>query len=134
MLTWDEVIRRADHGNVEPPRRVEKTDDERRAQLDPAAYQVTRHAATERAFSSDMCSLFGPGRYACVCCGELLFDAAEKFESGTGWPSFTQPITDDVVGTPPNWLSLGYGTDVATPTAQDLFDEAMRSKRKLPYL
>jgi hypothetical protein len=46
----------------------------------------------------------------------------------------TQAITDDVVGTPPNWLSLGYGTDVATPTAQDLFDEAMRSKRKLPYL
>ena len=97
MLTWDEVIRRADHGNVEPPRRVEKTDDEWRAQLDPAAYQVTRHAATERAFSSDMCSLFGPGRYACVCCGELLFDAAEKFESGTGWPSFTQPATPDVV-------------------------------------
>lgn len=97
MLTWDEIIRRADAGNVEPPRRVEKTDDEWRAQLSPASYQVTRHAATERAFSSDMCSRFEPGRYECVCCGTLLFDADQKFESGTGWPSFTQPVTDDVI-------------------------------------
>jgi len=39
-----------------------------------------------------MCGLFEPGRYACACCDEPLFDAAEKFESGTGWPSFTQPV------------------------------------------
>lgn len=97
MLTWTEVIRRADEGNVAPPRRVERSDDEWRAQLDPVTYQVTRRAATERPFSDEMCSRFEPGRYACVCCDTLLFDAAEKFESGTGWPSFTQPIADDVI-------------------------------------
>lgn len=97
MLTWNEVLRRADEGNVPPPQRVERTDEEWRAQLDPVAYQVTRHAATERPFSNDMCSQFEPGLYSCVCCDTLLFDAAEKFESGTGWPSFTHPITDDVI-------------------------------------
>jgi len=54
-------------------------------------------ARTERAFSSEMCSRFEPGRYACVCCGTLLFDASTKFESGTGWPSFTQPAADDAI-------------------------------------
>jgi peptide-methionine (R)-S-oxide reductase len=97
MTTWNDVIRSAELGNATPPRRVERTDDEWRAMLDPLAYQVTRHAGTERAFSSDMCSRFEPGTYECVCCSTLLFDAAEKFESGTGWPSFTQPVADDVI-------------------------------------
>ncbi len=44
-----------------------------------------------------MCSLFEPGRYACVCCGTMLFDSATKFESGSGWPSFDQPIADNVI-------------------------------------
>ena len=52
---------------------------------------------TERPFSSEMCSRFEPGRYACACCGTALFDASEKFESGTGWPSFTAPVEDAVV-------------------------------------
>ena len=97
MTTWAEVVRQAEAGNVAPPHRVERSDDEWRAQLDPLAYQVTRRAATERPFSNDMCSRFEPGRYACVCCGTLLFDAATKFESGTGWPSFTAPVADDVI-------------------------------------
>jgi peptide-methionine (R)-S-oxide reductase len=97
MLTWSEIIRRADEGNVAPPRRVDRTAQEWRDLLDPVAFEVTRHAATERPFSSEMCSRFEPGRYGCVCCATLLFDASEKFESGTGWPSFTQPIADDVI-------------------------------------
>jgi methionine-R-sulfoxide reductase len=76
---------------------VEKTDDEWRAQLTPLSFDVTRRAGTERAFSNEMCNLFHPGKYECICCGTLLFDAAEKFDSGTGWPSFTQPVVDDVV-------------------------------------
>jgi len=96
-MTWNDVIRLSDEGNATPPRRVERTDEEWRAMLDPAAYQVTRHAGTERAFSSEMCSLFGPGQYECVCCQTLLFDASEKFESGTGWPSFTSPVAPDVI-------------------------------------
>jgi peptide-methionine (R)-S-oxide reductase len=92
MLDWTEVLRLARDGNLPPPRRVEKTDAEWRAALSPEVYRITRQAATERPFSSEMCGLFEPGRYGCACCGTLLFDAAEKFESGTGWPSFSQPL------------------------------------------
>jgi methionine-R-sulfoxide reductase len=91
-LTWADVIAIAREGNPAPERRVERTDEEWRARLTPEQYRVTRRAATERPFSSDMCSLFEPGLYACVCCETPLFDSEEKFESGTGWPSFTQPV------------------------------------------
>lgn len=97
MLTWKEVVRLAKEGNHPPPRTVRKTEAEWRAQLTPAEYHVTREHGTERAFSSEMCSRFEPGRYQCKCCGTLLFDAANKFESGTGWPSFTQPVSPDVI-------------------------------------
>lgn len=93
MLTWADISTFANSGNPEQPgRRVEHTDAEWRARLTPEQYQVTRRKGTERPFSSEMCSLFEPGRYACVCCDTPLFDAQEKFESGTGWPSFTQPV------------------------------------------
>jgi methionine-R-sulfoxide reductase len=97
MIDWKEVMRRAAGANPEPARHVEKTDEEWRAQLSAESYRVTRCAATERPFSSEMCSKFEPGIYACVCCGEQLFDAEKKFESGTGWPSFEQPIADAAV-------------------------------------
>ncbi len=97
LLTWAEVLEVAKSGNPAPDRRVEKTDEEWRAQLTPEQYRVTRGKGTERAFSSEMCSLLEPGRYACLCCDTLLFDSAEKFESGTGWPSFTQPVEPNAV-------------------------------------
>lgn len=97
MATWNDVIRQAEAGNAAPPRRVDKTEDEWRALLAPESFQVTRLAGTERAFSSDMCSTFEPGLYECVCCSTQLFDANEKFESGTGWPSFTRPVSENVV-------------------------------------
>ena len=97
MHDWNLVIERARDGNVAPDRRVHKSDAEWRAQLDPDVYRVTRQAATERAFSSGMCALFEPGTYGCACCGTPLFDAGTKFESGTGWPSFTAPLADNVV-------------------------------------
>ncbi len=97
MLTWKEVVDRAQKGNPAPPSRVIRDDAEWRAQLTPEQYAVTRQHGTERAFSSEMCSRFEPGRYACVGCGTLLFDGTTKFESGTGWPSFTQPASPDVV-------------------------------------
>jgi methionine-R-sulfoxide reductase len=92
MLNWADVLKMADHGNPDPSRRVEREDDEWRTRLTPDQYRVTRRKGTERPFSSEMCSLFEPGLYACVCCDTLLFDSEEKFESDTGWPSFTQPI------------------------------------------
>ena len=96
-IDWNEVLRRTKQGNATPPRRVEKSEDEWRAQLTPEQFAVTRRAGTERPFSSEMCRRVEPGRYACACCDTVLFDAGEKFDSGTGWPSFTQPAEDAVV-------------------------------------
>jgi methionine-R-sulfoxide reductase len=97
MLNWNDVLRFASRGNPEPERRVVKSAAEWRAQLTPEEYYVTREKGTERPFSSGMCALFEPGLYACVCCGTLLFDAQEKFDSGTGWPSFTQPCSGNAI-------------------------------------
>jgi methionine-R-sulfoxide reductase len=97
MLKWLDVLKLARHGNLEPDRKVVKSEAVWRAQLSPEQFYVTRQHGTERPFSSAMCSLFEPGLYACVCCDTLLFDASEKFESGTGWPSFTQPIKENAI-------------------------------------
>ena len=97
MLKWSDVLNYADNGTPTPGRKVTKTEEEWKAQLTEEEYRVTRLKGTERAFSSEMCSLFEPGRYQCVCCDTLLFDATEKFESGTGWPSFTQPLSENAV-------------------------------------
>jgi methionine-R-sulfoxide reductase len=95
MLNWREVLRLARDGTPPPEHRVVKSDAEWRAELSEDEYRVTRKAGTERAFSSQMCSLFEPGIYACRCCGTILFDAGRKFESGTGWPSFSEPVHPD---------------------------------------
>ncbi len=97
MLQWNDILKLAKNGAPAPERKVTKTDAEWRAQLTKEQYAVTRQAGTERPFSSEMCGLFEPGIYACVCCDTVLFDASEKFESGTGWPSFTQPIKENAI-------------------------------------
>lgn len=97
MLKWIDVIKIANHSNPAPDRKVIKTDSEWREILTEEQYRVTRLKGTERAHSSDMCTLFEPGKYECICCGTELFDSGEKFDSGTGWPSFTQPIKDNAV-------------------------------------
>ena len=79
-------------GRVEVPR-VVKTDAEWRQLLSPAAYEVTRHDGTERAFSGPYAESHGDGLYRCICCDLALFDSRTKFESGTGWPSFYKPIS-----------------------------------------
>ena len=97
MLTWNDILNFADNGNPEADTTVTKTDAEWREQLSDEIYRVTRQQGTERPFSSRMCSLFEPGRYACACCDTVLFNADEKFDSGTGLPSFTQPIKTNAV-------------------------------------
>ncbi len=97
MIDWNKSIELAKKGNHKPPRRVEKTEAQWKDQLSPEEFRVTRQHGTERAFSSDMCTAFEPGKYACLCCNTLLFDSAEKFDSGTGWPSFSQPVKEDVI-------------------------------------
>ncbi|KQS67891.1 hypothetical protein ASG39_05930 [Rhizobium sp. Leaf371] len=80
-----------------PGLKVVKSDAEWREQLTPDQYRVTRQHGTERAFSSPDFALGKPGTYRCVCCGKALYDARTKFDSGTGWPSFFQPLEPDAV-------------------------------------
>ena len=77
--------------------KIDKTDAEWRAQLSDLAYKVTRKHATERAFSHDNFPK-AEGTFRCVCCDAPLFDAATKFDSGTGWPSFYAPMDPEGVG------------------------------------
>lgn len=79
--------------------KITKTETEWRAQLDDIQYQVTRKHATEPAWSGKYAANKDPGIYNCVCCGEPLFDSETKYESGSGWPSFYKPLTDNVVET-----------------------------------
>lgn len=72
--------------------KVEKSDAEWRAQLDDVEYQVTRNAATERAFTGRYWDHWKDGTYRCVCCGEPLFQSTDKFDAGCGWPSYSKPI------------------------------------------
>jgi peptide-methionine (R)-S-oxide reductase len=77
--------------------KVTKTDAEWRDQLDPMEYQVTRHAATERAFTGKYWDHHEHGIYRCVCCNTPLFESDAKFESGCGWPSYFRALDPDKV-------------------------------------
>ena len=79
--------------------RVVKTDDEWRAQLSPEQYLIARGKGTERAFCGTLLDNKRDGVYSCVCCGLPLFASDSKFNSGTGWPSFFQPVAEENVTT-----------------------------------
>lgn len=72
-------------------RRVEKSEAEWKTQLAPMEFAVTRQAATERAFTGRYWDHHEDGTYRCICCGDELFASASKFDSGCGWPSFSEP-------------------------------------------
>jgi len=96
-INWNDVIHFASGHNPEPDRRVEKTKEEWKTMLTEEQYNVTRLKGTEKAHTGEFCSAHEPGLYACICCDTLLFDSRVKFESGTGWPSFTKPESDNVI-------------------------------------
>ncbi len=77
--------------------RVERSEAEWKARLDAETFRVTRKKGTERAFTGALWDEKRPGVYRCACCDLPLFDAAAKYESGTGWPSFWRPISEDRV-------------------------------------
>jgi peptide-methionine (R)-S-oxide reductase len=77
--------------------KVVKTDQEWRAQLTPEQFEITRRKGTERAFTGAYWNTKEDGIYQCVCCGQPLFDANAKFDSGTGWPSFLAPVAENNV-------------------------------------
>ena len=83
-------------GEVHGPKIV-KSDDEWKKQLSANAFGITRHDDTEVAFTGQYWNEHGKGLYRCICCGTALFDAQTKFDSGTGWPSFSQPVAEENV-------------------------------------
>jgi peptide-methionine (R)-S-oxide reductase len=88
--------------------KVMKTDAEWRAQLTPEQYRVTREKGTEYAYSGEYAQTKARGVYRCVCCGAELFSSDTKFESGTGWPSFYEPVSEENVSTKTDrtlWMS-----------------------------
>ena len=79
--------------------KLKKSDAEWRAELSDEQYHVTRQRGTERAFTGQYYKSKDPGTYTCVCCGQELFSSDTKYESGSGWPSFYQPIDKESVAT-----------------------------------
>ncbi|HYH80468.1 MAG TPA: peptide-methionine (R)-S-oxide reductase MsrB [Longimicrobium sp.] len=79
--------------------KISKSDREWQAQLTPEQYEITRQKGTERAFTGEYWNEHTPGTYRCVCCGQEVFRSGDKFESGSGWPSFVRPAVEDAVET-----------------------------------
>lgn len=79
--------------------KIHKTDEEWQKQLTPEQFRIARKAGTEPAFTGKYNASKEEGLYSCICCGNALFDSDDKFDSGTGWPSFTQPVAAENVDT-----------------------------------
>ncbi len=79
-------------------KKISKSEEEWRKQLTPEQYRVTRQKGTERPFTGEYYTFKGQGKYQCVCCGNDLFDSSTKYESGSGWPSFWAPVSEENVG------------------------------------
>jgi peptide-methionine (R)-S-oxide reductase len=92
--------------------KIEKTDEQWREELTPEQYEVTRKASTERAFTGPYVDEKSEGMYRCVCCGTELFSSDTKFDSGTGWPSFTEPANLEHVELRPDNSLLMRRTEV----------------------
>ena len=80
-------------------KKIKKSEKEWKSLLDPETYYITREKGTERAFSGEYHNSKDNGVYSCVCCSQNLFDSDDKFDSGTGWPSYTKPATEEAVFT-----------------------------------
>lgn len=92
--------------------KVNRTEAEWRAQLTPTQFAICRKKGTERAFTGEYYACHQPGIYRCVCCGQALFDAETKYDSGSGWPSFWQPVTAESVATADDHSVLMRRTEV----------------------
>jgi peptide-methionine (R)-S-oxide reductase len=92
--------------------KVKKSEQDWRQELTPEQYEVVRQKGTEAPFSSELNDVKEPGQFVCVACGQPLFDSQNKFDSGTGWPSFDRPMGDEAVETEPDNSLLMRRTEV----------------------
>lgn len=96
-MNWNDVVYFANHGSPAPDSSVKKTEEEWRRMLTEEQYRITRQKGTERAFTGAYCESHIPGKYNCVCCGAPLFDSTIKYDSASGWPSFTTPAKENAI-------------------------------------
>ena len=97
MLTWKNIMDFVVNGNPDPENRVEKPETYWKTVLPEAVFKITRHHGTEPPNSGSSCEAFESGIYTCACCSQELFDSTIKYDSKSGWPSFTQPIKINAV-------------------------------------
>jgi len=114
-------------------KRVEKTDAEWKEQLTPEQFRICRRKDTEPAFTGEYHDFHDAGTYACVCCGHALFSSGDKFDSGTGWPSFTRPVSEDAVAWQTDICLLMRRTEVLCAACDahlgHVFDDGPAGKR-----
>jgi peptide-methionine (R)-S-oxide reductase len=96
-MKWIDVLQFAKQGSPAPDKRVDKSAEEWRRELSEVEFHIMRQKGTERAFTGEYCEAHEPGLYACRGCNTLLFDSTQKFESGSGWPSFTIPVKPNAI-------------------------------------
>lgn len=92
--------------------KVIKSEEEWKKQLTPEQFRVSREKGTERAFTGKYWNNHEKGIYRCVCCGNELFNSDTKFDSGTGWPSFSEPMASDRVSEEDDWSHMMRRTEV----------------------
>ena len=92
--------------------KIHKSDGQWRSELTPEQYRILRRAGTERAFTGDLWDVHDEGVYRCAGCGAEVFSSATKFDSGTGWPSFSAPADDQAVETARDWKMVLPRTEV----------------------
>lgn len=115
-------------------KKTQKTDTEWQQQLTPTQFQVTRKRGTERAFTGEYHDCKDKGVYKCVCCGAELFSSETKFDSGTGWPSFYQPIDEKNVSSETDTSHFMVRTEVLCSQCEahlgHVFDDGPRPTGK----
>lgn len=97
MLRWKDIVHFSLNGSPQPDERVVKEDAEWQSILTPEQFRITRNKGTEVPHTGELCGIYEPGKYVCSCCSSPLFDSTIKFDSGTGWPSFSQPVKENAV-------------------------------------
>ncbi len=122
---------------MDPKDKVVKTDDEWKKQLTNEQFMVTRKHGTERAFTGQYHATKDKGTYQCICCGQDLFASDTKFDSGTGWPSFTKPLEQTNVTTKTDRKLFMSRTEVRSALANShlghVFDDGPADKGGMRY-
>lgn len=96
-MDWSTILHILKEGNPKPPRDLRRSEEEWKKILSPEQFRITRQHGTEAPFSGEFCHIVEEGHYHCVCCDEPLFDSSIKFESSSGWPSFTEPVNESAI-------------------------------------